>query len=237
MPLFGDRRGTKKLHDRLETLCRQDWECQDERPFNERPVEYAFVFSQIARWYPEHVLDVGTGDSSLPHLMSFCGCNVSAIDNVRDFWPAGMLNRHFLVEDDDITKPHTKRSFDLITCISVLEHIEDFDAAMRGLFGLLSPGGHLVMSFPYSEKRFVDNVYKLPESDAAGRDVPYICRSYSRRELDHWLKESGAEIVEQAFFRFWEGECWSEGKQIVPPTPAGPDDSHQLTLLSMRRIG
>ena len=36
------------------------------RRHNERPVEFAFVFSQIAKLAPKTILDVGSGESALP---------------------------------------------------------------------------------------------------------------------------------------------------------------------------
>jgi SAM-dependent methyltransferase len=41
-----------------------------------------------------------------------------------------------------------KESFDLVTCISVLEHIADDSGALRALWSLLKPGGKLVLTVP-----------------------------------------------------------------------------------------
>ena len=38
-------------------------------------------------------------------LLASCGYVVTAIDNIRDYWPNGMVNRHWHVQNDDITKP------------------------------------------------------------------------------------------------------------------------------------
>jgi SAM-dependent methyltransferase len=42
----------------------------------------------------------------------------------------------------------TQSSFDLITCISVLEHIPDDRAVIETMWSLLRPGGRLVLTFP-----------------------------------------------------------------------------------------
>lgn len=42
----------------------------------------------------------------------------------------------------------TQSSFDLITCISVLEHIPDDRAVIETMWSLLLPGGRLVLTFP-----------------------------------------------------------------------------------------
>jgi hypothetical protein len=74
---------------------RSEYEAQVYRRINERPIEYRFVFGAIRQTAPESVLDVGTGESALPSLIRTCGPVVTAIDNIRDYWPEGMVNRHF----------------------------------------------------------------------------------------------------------------------------------------------
>jgi 2-polyprenyl-3-methyl-5-hydroxy-6-metoxy-1,4-benzoquinol methylase len=215
-------------------LCRQEFEDQEFATFNERPVELAFVFRMIAKTYPRKILDVGTGTTSLPHIMRSCGSLVTASDNVRDYWDEGMINRHYHILNDDITDTHISDRFDFITCISVLEHIEKPDAAVRNMFSLLNPGGHLVMTFPYSERSYVRNVYELPGS-SYGQGNPYITQSYSGAELGRWVAENQAEIVEQEYWRFWTGDHWTVGSRITPPEKVSAADSHQLSCVCLRK--
>ena len=202
--------------------------------FNERSVEFAFVFRHIARLCPEKVLDVGTGTTALPHLMRNCGLSVTAIDNISDYWPSGMYNRHYFVIDDDITNTKLNGKFNLITCVSVLEHIANYDAAMYNMFNLLTSGGHLIITLPYSEKRYVENVYALPSSNAAS-DVPYIAQSYSRTELDKWLDQNGGVIVEQEYWKFWDGDFWTVGNKVIPPEKVDVYRKHQLTCILLQK--
>ena len=162
-------------------ICKREFESQTFVRFNERPIEFSFVFKKIGELYPHTVLDVGTGTTALPHLMRNCGCLVTATDNVRDYWPSGMLNRHYHVINDDITETHISDTFDLITCVSVLEHILKPDDAIRNMFSLLKPNGHLILTFPYSENNYIRNVYELPGS-SYGQGAPYITQSYSRTD-------------------------------------------------------
>ncbi|MBN1268942.1 MAG: class I SAM-dependent methyltransferase [Kiritimatiellae bacterium] len=215
-------------------LCESEFRKQKFTRFTERPVEYEFVFRKLSQLYPRAVLDVGTGTSALPHLMRSCGCLVTATDNVRDYWPKGMSNRHYHVIDDDITHTRLTEAFDLITCVSVLEHIEDSSAAVRNMFRLLNPDGHLLMTFPYNEKTYVHNVYDLPGSSYRPK-AGYITQAYSRANLVQWLAENHAVIADQEYWQFWEGEHWTVGRQILPPRKVGPEDRHQLTCLLVRR--
>ena len=204
---------------------------------NERPIEYSFVFKWIGMLSPAKVLDVGTGTTALPHLIRNCGPLVTAIDNISDYWPAGMSNRHYYVLDKDITASTfiTKDKFDLITCISVIEHIKNHDIAIKNMFLLLKEGGHLILTCPYTENEYMENVYELPESNAFGKKIPFVCQSYSKDKLNNWLKDNGGKIIEQEFWQLWNGDYWSTGNKIIPPRKVGPKDKHQITCILIRK--
>src|SRR5688572_13255673 len=215
-------------------ICKREFDRQKFLRFNERPVEFGFVFRKIGEIYPKTILDVGTGTTALPHLMRNCGCVVTAVDNVKDYWSFGMSNRHYHIIDDDITQTRIKGPFDMVTCISVLEHIQKHDDAVRNMFFLLKPGGHLIVTCPYSEKGYVRNVYELPGS-SYGQTAPYITQAYSRAEFDRWTKASNARIVDQEFWQYWTGEHWTVGEQITPPKKVTANDRHQLTCVLFQK--
>jgi len=200
---------------------------------NERSIEYAYVFQSISRYRPRSILDVGSGDTALPSLIRSCGPVVTAIDNVRDYWTADIINRHWHVVDDDITQTGLTDRFDMIICVSVIEHITDHVHAVKSMMSLLAPGGILVLTTPYNEIRHVSNVYEL-EGAAYGQDLPYACRSTSRSELDEWLNIAGGEVVDQEFWKLWSGDIWCQGDFLDKPKKVPARDSHQLTCLTIR---
>ncbi len=222
------------VHSAGRRYCRavvqSEFEAQSFRRINERPIEYRFVFEAITQVGPKTVLDIGTGESALPSLIRTCGPVVTAIDNIRDYWPEGMVNRHFHVRDEDATRAVTG-SYDLITCISVLEHVKLHDDAIRVMLEALNPGGHLVLTFPYNEKQYIPNVYALPGA-GYGSDLPYVAQVYSRRELDRWFTD--ASIVKQEYWRVFSGQFWTFGEMLRPPVQTASDDLHQLTCLVIR---
>jgi len=198
--------------------------------YNERSVEYAFVFEQITKLRPKTVLDVGTGQSALPSLIATCGPKVTAIDNVKDYWKKGMLNHHFYVINDNITNSKIAKTFEAITCISTLEHIEKFDQAIKTMFSLLSPLGHIILTFPYNESAGVSNVYELAESDV--KPIPsHKTRAFSRKDIDKWLKENNSKIIEQEYWQFFTGEYWTTGKKLDKPIKTDHDQIHQISCL------
>jgi SAM-dependent methyltransferase len=61
--------------------------------------------------------------------------------------------------------------FDAVVCFEAIEHVEDHEAVMAGIRGLLKPSGLLIMSTPeepaYHEANPVENPYHVKELSAA----------------------------------------------------------------------
>lgn len=234
----GAKRALATLGDSyIRRRCEQDFEEQQFSRTNERPIEYSYVFRQLNAFQPQTVLDVGSGLSALPSLLATCGFMVTATDNIRDYWPPGMLNRHWHTVDDDIRSSKLQGTFDAVVCVSTLEHIPDHEAAMRQMLRLTRPGGHLIVTMPYNESTYHPNVYTAPEA-AYGRDLPYPAQSFSRAELNGWLSGvNAAKVVDQEYWRCFTGDLWTFGELLRPPVQAsGPEEQHQLTCLSIQRL-
>jgi 2-polyprenyl-3-methyl-5-hydroxy-6-metoxy-1,4-benzoquinol methylase len=216
----------------IRKIINDEADAQSFRHVNERPIELRFLFDCITRFQPETVLDVGTGTSPLPAMIENCGCHVRAIDNVRDYWPEGMQNRHWRVENADIRDGQIgPQRFHMVTCISVLEHIDAPEKAMVSMARLLRQDGLLVLTTPYSENHPHPNVYAITET----KPPPYICRSTSRQDLTSWLRQAGLEIVEQEYWQLYTGEMWRVGEPLDRPVQATAETPHQLTCLLLRR--
>jgi len=204
---------------------------------SERLIEYAAALRWISERYPRTLLDVGPGDSSWPHLLAAQGVQVTALDQVVSYWGGTMLpffNRHYAVSRGDITRPGFAPTFDAVTCISVLEHISDHRAAFRGMMDSLVPGGVLILTCPYNEYQYYDNVY-AEKTASYGGDFSFICRQYSGRELDTWLSDTNSELVEAQRWRVFSDSFWTEGQRISVPTLATPSEPHQLGCFLIRK--
>lgn len=205
-------------------------------PFNERLVEYSFVLKKAGESYPKKVLDVGTGTTALPSILKASGCDVLAIDNIVDYWPVGMVNKHFHVVNDDITNTKLTGKFDFITCISVLEHVDLYDSAIKNMAGLLNEGGHLILTCPYNENQFCENVYDLEGSNAKGKKIPYKTRAFSRENINSWASKNGLQLVDQEFWQFFSGAYWTQGDRIIPPVRSSSGQGHQITCMAFKKI-
>lgn len=216
--------------DYIARLNRREWEAQRFTGINERPAEYAFALECMSEVAPRTVLDIGTGLTPWPALLRACGFVVTALDQVEDYWHRRIVNRHFHVVGDDVLAPSTKQRFDFITCISVLEHIPDHALAVCNMLGMLEPGGHLMLSFPYSHGRYVEDVYGLP-GVGYGSDGRYVCQVFSKAEVEGWLAESGARLVRRELWAVFTGDLWAFGERFPAPKRAAEDEPHQLATL------
>jgi SAM-dependent methyltransferase len=184
---------------------------------NERAVEYSFVFKWLWRCNPKTVLDVGPGKSALPNLIASCGYKVTAIDQMVNYWGNKFYNRHFFVQKDDITNPKLESRFDVITCIGTLEHIKDYDLAISNMFRLLNRKGHLILTFPYNENEYVEEMWG---------DRRYISQTFCRENVDNWLETNHGIILDQKYYTLH-----SQGKSIDIIQEVDSCDEHDLTCI------
>jgi SAM-dependent methyltransferase len=230
--LYVQEAGSRAL---LTPLLKAEWEGHSGGAINEGAVGYQIALRALTDHDAREVLDVGTGTSPWPQLLVGCGFRVTAIDEVAGYWgPAGFFNRHFYVQRDDIRHPNLRQRFDFITCCNVMSTISDDQAAVAGMFRMLKPGGHLFLSFPYNETHSVDNAYELPDA-GYGQNARYGCRIYSRAEIEAWLRQQSAELVEQEYYRVFTGAYWTVGERVTP-AHVTVDDLHHFTAIVIRRV-
>jgi 2-polyprenyl-3-methyl-5-hydroxy-6-metoxy-1,4-benzoquinol methylase len=218
----------------LTPMLLYDWKYSRYDHINERVIEFEFALRWLSKICPFNVLDIGPGSSSWPHIMSNCGFRVTAIDKISGYSRRLYFNRHYYIVKDDITQPKITGPFDLVTCISVLEHIPDHKKAIEGMFKLIKPGGYIILTFPYNEKRYVENAYALPEA-GYGKIARYVCQVFSRKEIDAWLDSTGGTLVDQEYYKIFTGALWTFGKRIYPPSKVANGQNSDLTCLILQR--
>lgn len=133
------------------------------RSVNERIAEVPFALRALAPLRPPaRILDVGSGESTLPLSLASLGYSVTALD------PRPLRLRHPLLETVESTLEAYSAeasSFDAVFCISAVEHFgigaygeeatdPDADlAALARLRELVKPDGLLVLTVPFGEPR------------------------------------------------------------------------------------
>lgn len=202
---------------------------------NERSIEYSYVLNKITEMRPRLILDVGTGKSALPAIMRNCGPLVTAIDNIKDYWSNGMSNKHYHVKDIDILNPKLNNKYDMITCVSVLEHINNHEQAVINMSNQLNSAGVLIFTLPFSSEKYIANVYKLQESWAINESYPFITQSFSQVELEKWLKVANLELIDIEYWRLTDGKYWTCGQLLEFPKKSNQFETHQIACITLRR--
>ena len=93
----------------------------------------------------------------------------------------------------------------------------------------------MVLTCPYTEGRYIPNCYEVLGSDAFGKTLPFVCQSFSRETMTDWMKQVNGVVVEQEYWQFYTGSCWSVGEYLVPPKPVAADGFYQITSALIRK--
>jgi SAM-dependent methyltransferase len=141
-------------------------------------VEAAFGLMPSRQW--EYALDAGTGAGFFLPTLSLVAHEVVGVDMspVLRYTQAMLDNRGIhnvhLFFSDLLCLPFLSNTFDLIVCLSVIEHIPDPTTAFIELGRLLRDDGVLIVGYPLEHA-----LYHFCES---------LCRTYSRLRLKGKLK-------------------------------------------------
>jgi ubiquinone/menaquinone biosynthesis C-methylase UbiE len=92
------------------------------------------------------LLDVPAGEGALAAGLNEIGFAVHCCDLYPEIFR--LPNLEVRQGDLSTSLPYSDRSFDYVTCIEGLEHIENPQQAIREFSRILRPGGHLITSVP-----------------------------------------------------------------------------------------
>jgi 2-polyprenyl-6-hydroxyphenyl methylase/3-demethylubiquinone-9 3-methyltransferase len=153
------------------------------------------------------VLDVGCGGGLLAEGMARRGALVTGIDLAPEALTVARLHalesgveveyRQQAVEPLADAKP---ASFDLVTCLEMLEHVPDPAAIVAALARLVRPGGHVVCSTINRNARSF--ALAIVGAEYLLRILPMGTHHYGRlirpSELTRWARQAGLELTDLA---------------------------------------
>jgi 2-polyprenyl-6-hydroxyphenyl methylase / 3-demethylubiquinone-9 3-methyltransferase len=153
------------------------------------------------------VLDVGCGGGILAEAMAQRGARVLGIDLSEALLEVATLHaaeagvgieyRNVAAEDLAAERP---ASFDLITCMEMLEHVPDPAASLRALATLVRPGGDVIVSTLNRNPRAF--VVAILGAEYIARVLPRGTHQYLKfirpSELARWGREAGLELRDLA---------------------------------------
>jgi 2-polyprenyl-6-hydroxyphenyl methylase/3-demethylubiquinone-9 3-methyltransferase len=193
--------------NKFAELAHQWWDPQGVfKPLHQlNPLRLDYIDSR-ASLNGKQVLDVGCGGGILSESMARRGANVSGIDMADKSLQVAQLHaleagvtvdyRCIAVEALAEEKP---QSFDVVTCMEMLEHVPDPGSVVRACAALVKPGGHLFFStLNRNAKAYLMAVigaeYVLNLLPKGTHDYAKFIKP---SELAAWLRQSGLELQHQ----------------------------------------
>jgi 2-polyprenyl-3-methyl-5-hydroxy-6-metoxy-1,4-benzoquinol methylase len=110
------------------------------------PRTHQRVLGLVASWPRGRLLDIGAGSGALAAQLQQLGFTVSACDLFPDQFQARGIP--FTVANASELLPFPPASFDAITCLETIEHLEDQFHFARECARVLAPGGRLLITTP-----------------------------------------------------------------------------------------
>lgn len=191
---------------KFEKLASRWWDRNSEfKPLHDiNPLRAGFIDAKV-HVAGKRLLDIGCGGGILSEAMAQRGANVTAIDLGEA--PLAVARLHLLESGLDIRYERAAAeeyaaqhpgSFDIVTCLEMLEHVPDPAAIIAACHRLLKPGGHLFVStINRNPKAWL---FAVVGAEYVLRMLPRGTHDYRKfikpSELAGWGRSSGFELGE-----------------------------------------
>ncbi len=140
---------------RFDATAQRWWDAHGEfRPLHAlNPVRLDYIDERVGGLSGKRVLDVGCGGGLLSEAMARKGAIVTGIDlgaatiEVADLHALESgLQIRYLRESAEAHAVHSPGTYDVVTCLEMLEHVPEPASVLAALHTLVKPGGDVVVS-------------------------------------------------------------------------------------------
>jgi 2-polyprenyl-6-hydroxyphenyl methylase/3-demethylubiquinone-9 3-methyltransferase len=191
---------------KFEKLADRWWDPNSEfRPLHQiNPLRLQWI-DERARLKGKTVLDVGCGGGILTESMAALGANVTGIDMGKA--PLAVAKLHLRESGRHIDYLHTtaeafaeKRpnTFDVVTCLEMLEHVPDPAAVIQACRQLVKPGG--LVFFATINRTPKSFLFAIVGAEYVLNLLPRGTHEYRKfirpSELEQWAREAGLVMRE-----------------------------------------
>ncbi len=174
------------------------------------PLRSQFVFDH-ADVNGARVVDVGCGGGILTETLAKAGANVVGIDQsdltlevARQHARQGGLDIDYRLQTVEELVALEAGSYDVVTCLELLEHVPDPAAVIDACARLLKPGGHVV--FSTINRTFKAWLFAIVGGEYVMRILPRGTHEYAKLirpdEMRRWAGASGLAFLRSASLMF-----------------------------------
>ncbi|MFW1677523.1 bifunctional 2-polyprenyl-6-hydroxyphenol methylase/3-demethylubiquinol 3-O-methyltransferase UbiG [Pontibacter sp. JAM-7] len=191
---------------KFEELASKWWDRNSEfKPLHDiNPLRLDFI-DRISQLAGKQVLDVGCGGGILSESMAQRGANVTGID--MGAAPLKIARLHGLESGVNVTYKQVPveqlaaeqpGSFDVVTCMEMLEHVPDPASVVQACAALCRPGGYLFFSTLNRNPK--SYLFAIVAAEKLLQLVPDGTHDFNKfirpSELGNWTRDSGLNSLE-----------------------------------------
>lgn len=190
---------------KFEALASRWWDPESEfKPLHDiNPLRCNYI-DDIAHLAGKKVLDVGCGGGILSEAMAQRGAQVSGIDMGEA--PLNVAKLHALESGLDIhyrqmpveqLAEQEPESYDIVTCLEMLEHVPDPASVIRSCMQLVKPGGKVFFSTLNRNPK--SYAFAIIGAEYVLRLLPAGTHDYAKfikpSELSQWCRDAGLDVT------------------------------------------
>ncbi|MBL4940908.1 MAG: bifunctional 2-polyprenyl-6-hydroxyphenol methylase/3-demethylubiquinol 3-O-methyltransferase UbiG [Colwellia sp.] len=214
--------------EKFEQIANQWWDLSgDFKPLHQvNPLRVQFICQHVAEQqhelFDKNIIDVGCGGGILTESLTKLGANVTGIDMGTE--PLNVAKLHALesgltIEYEKITAEEKAQqcseTFDMVTCMEMLEHVPNPASVINACATLVKPGG--LVFFSTLNKTVKSYLLAILAAEKILKIVPDGTHDHDKfikpSQLIGWAEESGLKCIDASGIHY---NPFTENHKLAP---------------------